>query len=95
MPHRAIMEVNKYMNNTITAFEHKLEKEYQDQIEAGDMLQEKCIQWQQDFEVALEKLGINTKHGDASFTECLSDIDSIVDSIKEYYRPDYEGRQGR
>lgn len=92
MPHRAIMEVNRYMNNSITAFENRLEREHLDRIEAEDQLQEKCIQWQQDFEAALEKLGINTKHGDASFNECLSDIDGIVKDIREYYRPDYEGR---
>lgn len=82
----ALREINRIFNNSITAYENRLEREYQKELELEEDLTLQIEEWKSEFEETIDNLTIDTKYGDATYKKVIKNMELITNGIKEYYR---------
>ena len=84
----AMQEINRIFNNSITAYENRLEREYQKQLEKEEELTLQTDEWKLEVEETLDLLTTDTKYGDSTYRKVIENMELIINGIKDYYRED-------
>ena len=76
----AMQEINRIINNSITAYENRLEREHQNQLEQEEQREKFLDMLREDFEQALECLDLSGS--DKSRNEAATKIEAIAEYVR-------------